>query len=120
MQPRVTDNDKDEITVSLDGNELRGWSYADDGERRAKMLQAREYVEGWCGGREMRLAATQNPWAHVPTQYAGRWTYDHDEKNSIFFVCCGGHRILDAEDSEVCDAVCRAHNESLTDIKSED
>jgi hypothetical protein len=48
MHPKVTDNDKDEITVSLDGRELRGWSYANDGERRQKMLQAHEYVEGWC------------------------------------------------------------------------
>ena len=47
MNPRVTDNDKDEITVSLDGKELRGWSYANDDERRQKMLQAREYVEGF-------------------------------------------------------------------------
>lgn len=45
MQPKVIDNDKDEITVSLNGKELRGLSYA---ERRQKMLQAREYVEGWC------------------------------------------------------------------------
>lgn len=54
MQPRVTDNDKGEISVSLEGKELRGWSYADDGERRAKMLMAREYVEGFCGGLERR------------------------------------------------------------------
>jgi hypothetical protein len=108
MQPRVTDNDKDEITVSLDGKELRGWSYTSDGERRQKMLQAREYVEGWGDA----AAQQQNPWAHVPKQYAGRWTFDYDEKRSTFFVCCGGHRILDAEDSEVCDAVCRAHNAS--------
>jgi hypothetical protein len=52
MQPRVTDNDKDEITVTLDGQELRGWSYASDSERRIKMLAAREYVEGWCDGKE--------------------------------------------------------------------
>lgn len=47
-QPRVTDNDQGEITVSLDGHELRGWSYKDDSERRTKMIAAREYVEGWC------------------------------------------------------------------------
>lgn len=47
MNPRVTDNDKDEITVSLEGKELRGWSYANDAERRQKMLMAREFVEGW-------------------------------------------------------------------------
>ena len=64
---------------------------------------------------EMKLAAQeqQNPWAHVPKQYKGRWGYDYDEKNSTFFVHCGGHRICDAEDSEVCDAICRAHNTCL-------
>lgn len=50
--PRVIDDDAGEITVSLNGKELRGWSYKDDGERRTKMLAAREYVEGWCDGRE--------------------------------------------------------------------
>lgn len=47
MNPRVTDNDKDEITVTLDGKELRGWSYANDTERQQKMRMAHEYVEGW-------------------------------------------------------------------------
>ena len=51
-QPRVTDDDKSEIKVTFKGRELRGWSYKDDAERRAKMLAAREYVEGWCDGRE--------------------------------------------------------------------
>lgn len=52
MNPRVTDNDKDEITVTYAGNVLRGWSYANEDERRLKMNMAREYVEGWCDGRE--------------------------------------------------------------------
>lgn len=52
MQPRVIDNDKDEITVARDGKELRGWSYSNDAERRQKMVQAHEYVEGWCDGRD--------------------------------------------------------------------
>lgn len=52
MQPRVTDNDNGEISVTLDDKELRGWSYKDDSERRAKMLAAREYVEGWCDARQ--------------------------------------------------------------------
>jgi outer membrane receptor for ferric coprogen and ferric-rhodotorulic acid len=47
MQPRVTDNDKDEITVSLNGREIRGWSYATDDERRLKMQMAHEFAEGW-------------------------------------------------------------------------
>lgn len=52
---RVTDNDKDEITVTRDGQEIRGWSYKNDLERRAKMLCAREYVEGWYDGRIHRI-----------------------------------------------------------------
>jgi len=47
-QPRVTDDDNGSVTVTFDGRELRGWSYANDDERRAKMVAAREYVEGWC------------------------------------------------------------------------
>lgn len=56
--PRVTDNDKDAITVTLDGRELRGWSYANDDQRRQKMLQAREYVEGWCDALETAKPST--------------------------------------------------------------
>jgi len=52
MRPKVYDNDRDEVTVKLDGQELRGWSYANDNERRIKMLCAREYVEGWCDASE--------------------------------------------------------------------
>lgn len=52
MNPRLIDDDKGEITVTLAGKELRGWSYKDDTERRTKMLAAREYVEGYCDGRQ--------------------------------------------------------------------
>ena len=51
-KPRLTDNDAGEISVTVDGKEVRGWSYRDDSERRIKMLAAREYVEGWNDGRE--------------------------------------------------------------------
>lgn len=50
LVPRVADNDRDEITVSLSGKEMRGWSYTNDSERRVKMLCAREFVEGWYEG----------------------------------------------------------------------
>ena len=50
-QPRVIDNDHDEITVTLDGKELRGWSYSNSAVQHRAMLCAREYVEGWCDGR---------------------------------------------------------------------
>lgn len=56
MNPRVTDNDRGEIAVTHAGKELRGWSYANEDERRAKMLMAREYVEGWCDGRDRVLS----------------------------------------------------------------
>lgn len=45
--PRVADNDRDEITVTINNEEIRGWSYANEAERRTKMLAAREFVEGW-------------------------------------------------------------------------
>lgn len=51
-QPRVTDNDHGEISVTFNGKELRGFIYSDDTSRRLKMLAAREYVEGWCDGRD--------------------------------------------------------------------
>lgn len=47
MTPRVIDNDRDEITVTLDGKEIRGWTYDTEDTRRTKMLAAREFVEGW-------------------------------------------------------------------------
>lgn len=49
---KVVDNDKDEITVMDGDKEVRGWSYANDAERRAKMLGAREYVEGYYAAHE--------------------------------------------------------------------
>lgn len=52
MTTPVKDNDRDEITVTLDGKELRGWSYENETERRVKMLLAREFVEGWFQGSE--------------------------------------------------------------------
>jgi len=47
---RVKDNDKDEITVISGDTEIRGWSYADERERRIKIFAAREFVEGWYQG----------------------------------------------------------------------
>lgn len=44
---RVKDNDIDEITVTQGGKKLRGWSYANEGERRTKMGRAHEFAEGW-------------------------------------------------------------------------
>jgi hypothetical protein len=86
-QPRVTDNDSGEITVALDGRELRGWSYANDGERRQKMLQAREYVEGWCDAKgSPDVAATPSEpaaWVawHPEKGYAPQ-TCGHDEQHA--------------------------------------
>ena len=74
MIPRVTDNDRDEITVTMNGKELRGWSDSSDQERRVKMLCAREFVEGYCAGadeferdiEELRAVKASDPqWREV-------------------------------------------------------
>lgn len=44
---RVKDNDRDEISVTLDGKEIRAWSYSHQQEQFWKMQMAREFVEGW-------------------------------------------------------------------------
>ena len=45
--PKIIDNDRDEITAVLGDEELRGWTYTTDSERRQKMQMAHEYAEGW-------------------------------------------------------------------------
>ena len=45
--PKITDNDEGEITASVSGKEIRGWSYKDEAERHVKMLMAHEFAEGW-------------------------------------------------------------------------
>lgn len=50
MHPKVTDNEKGGITISLGDYALRGFSYENDAERRQKITRAHEYVEGWCDG----------------------------------------------------------------------
>jgi hypothetical protein len=54
-RPRVTDNDKGAVLVTFQGQQLRGWSYQNDEQRRLKMMYAREYIEGWCDGKEYGL-----------------------------------------------------------------
>lgn len=45
--PKITDNDAGEISATVAGSEVRGWSYKDDAERRMKMQMAHEFSEGW-------------------------------------------------------------------------
>ncbi|MDI1266819.1 MAG: hypothetical protein PS018_26500 [bacterium] len=45
--PKITDNDRDEITASINGDEIRAWEYHSETERRTKMLAAKEFAEGW-------------------------------------------------------------------------
>lgn len=52
MNPRVTDNDNGTIRVTRAGEVLRAYDYEGEADRRHKMLLAREYVEGWCDGRD--------------------------------------------------------------------
>lgn len=88
--PRVVDNDRDEITATLEGKEIRGWSYATEAERRTKMLAAREFCEGWFeaydrGRRDMLNALLEpNPpvqtklahWAEKEPDPEGRMPFD--------------------------------------------
>ena len=57
--PRITDNDAGDITATVTGKEIRGWSYKDDAERRTKMLMAHEFAEGWF--QASRVAASSHP-----------------------------------------------------------
>lgn len=45
--PRIIDNDAGEITATVNGKEVRGWSYKDGDEQRIKMRMAHEFAEGW-------------------------------------------------------------------------
>ena len=56
VEIQVTDDDLGEITATVNGKEVRGWVYKTDDDRRAKMLLAREYVEGWTDGWDARDA----------------------------------------------------------------
>jgi hypothetical protein len=44
---KIVDNDVDEITVTIDGKEARGWSYTNQLEHDLKMFRAREFCEGY-------------------------------------------------------------------------
>lgn len=50
--PRVTDNDRGLIHVSVDGHRVRDWIYENDAQRRQYMNEARWYVEGWGDAKE--------------------------------------------------------------------
>ena len=45
--PKITDNDAGEITATVAGKEIRGWSYKNATEQHIKMLMAHEFAEGW-------------------------------------------------------------------------
>lgn len=49
--PKLIDNDEGCITVELHGEEIRGWTYDTDHQRRQKMLYAREFMNGWLTAR---------------------------------------------------------------------
>ena len=75
--PCVKDNDRDEITVTLDGKELRGWSYENEAERRVKMLLAREFVEGWFQGSEANAYRVLNAAGDYMTKQYGNSALHH-------------------------------------------
>jgi hypothetical protein len=46
----LIDDDKGNVTVTLDGAILRSWVYVGDTARRTKMLCAHEYIDGYLEG----------------------------------------------------------------------
>lgn len=79
------------------------WCFSADEEHAAKMSDSYQGLYVRDGMPE------PDPWAHIPEHYKGRWGFDYDDKRG-FFVHCNGYGICTAEDSEVCDAICRAYN----------
>lgn len=78
--PRIVDNDRDEITATLDGKEIRGWTYANETERRIKMLIAREFTEGWF--RAMRQPDLQQALADCDEYFDSRADADQPAGDS--------------------------------------
>lgn len=56
QDPHITNgNARNEIGVELDGEVLRVWAYDGPADLNAKLERAREYVQGWCDGRNAGL-----------------------------------------------------------------
>jgi len=51
-RPKIYDNDRGSILIYYRHEQLRGWSYQSDAERRKKMKWAWEFMEGWIAGYE--------------------------------------------------------------------
>lgn len=47
MTPKIIDDDEGEIRAEVDGKSVRSWEYWSELDRRAKMVCAREFAEGW-------------------------------------------------------------------------
>ncbi len=89
LQPRVVDNDRDEITVTLDGKEIRGWSYETETERRVKMLAAREFCEGWRAGRTAGIEACVQFVQERRDDYFDEYgSYDYTTGTNRVLCCC--------------------------------
>ena len=48
--PKLIDNGRGAVIVTVDGRQVRGFSYQGDSERALKMRLAREFIEGWVEG----------------------------------------------------------------------
>lgn len=54
--PDLTDDDLDTITVTIGGAVIHSWFYASEIDRRAKMREARAFVDGWCAREKVEAA----------------------------------------------------------------
>lgn len=53
-RPKITDNDRDTISVTLDGAELQSWFYGNDNDRGVKVLHAHYFCDGFLAGQGER------------------------------------------------------------------
>ena len=60
-RPRVTDNGRGAVIVTLEGRQIRLWTYQAHESRRKKMMYAREFIEGWIEGNQRSLRKTFLP-----------------------------------------------------------
>jgi hypothetical protein len=49
-RPKIIDNDRDTISVTLDGQELQSWFYSNDADRHEKMRHAHYFCDGFMAG----------------------------------------------------------------------
>jgi len=63
LKPKLIDDDKNTISVTLDGRELMSWVYANRDDRAEKMRHAWYFCDGFMAGQ----GSPRKPWGE-PTE----------------------------------------------------